>query len=54
VQDERSIDKFHANDDRLYQVMEKSKENGIIRIQDGTQGLYLKQWKKIFLKWKTQ
>jgi ABC-type antimicrobial peptide transport system permease subunit len=38
VQDERSIDKFHVNDDRLYQVMEKSKENGIIRIQDGTQG----------------
>ena len=38
VQDERSIDKFHANDDRLYQVMEKSKENGVIRIQDGTQG----------------
>jgi len=38
VQDERSIDKFHANDDRLYQIMEKSKENGIIRIQDGTQG----------------
>src|SRR5688500_8011480 len=38
VQDERSIDKFHANDDRLYQVMEKSTENGIIRIQDGTQG----------------
>ena len=38
VQDERSIDKFHANDDRLYQVMEKSTENGIIRIQDHTQG----------------
>src|SRR4026207_1842177 len=38
VQDEKSIDKFHANDDRLYQIMEKSKENGIIRIQDGTQG----------------
>jgi len=38
VQDEKSIDKFHANDDRLYQVMEKSTENGIIRIQDGTQG----------------
>lgn len=38
VQDERSIDKFHLNDDRLYQVMEKSIENGIIRIQDGTQG----------------
>jgi putative ABC transport system permease protein len=38
VQDEKSVDKFHANDDKLYQVMEKSKENGIIRIQDGTQG----------------
>lgn len=38
VQDERSIDKFHANDDRLYQVMEKSTENGIIRIQNDTQG----------------
>ena len=38
VQDEKSIDKFHANDDRLYQVMEKSTENGIIRIQDHTQG----------------
>lgn len=38
VQDERGIDKFHANDDRLYQVMEKSTENGIIRIQDHTQG----------------
>lgn len=38
VQDERSIDKFHINDSRLYQVMEKSTENGIIRIHDGTQG----------------
>jgi putative ABC transport system permease protein len=38
VQDERSIDKFHVNDSRLYQVMEKSTENGIIRIHDGTQG----------------
>jgi ABC-type antimicrobial peptide transport system permease subunit len=38
VQDEKSIDKFHVNDKRLYQVMEKSTENGIIRIQDGTQG----------------
>src|SRR3989337_291794 len=37
VQDEKSIDKFHVNDDRLYQVMEKSTENGIIRIQDHTQ-----------------
>jgi ABC-type antimicrobial peptide transport system permease subunit len=38
VQDERSIDKFHANDNRLYQAMLKGKENGIIRIQDHTQG----------------
>jgi len=38
VQDEKSIDKFHVNDSRLYQVMEKSTENGIIRIQDHTQG----------------
>src|SRR5687767_13152395 len=38
VQDERSIDKFHINDSRLYQVMEKSTENGIIRIQNDTQG----------------
>ncbi len=38
VQDEKSIDKFHANDNRLYQAMVKSTENGIIRIQDHTQG----------------
>jgi len=38
VQDERSIDKFHVNDDRLYQAMLKGTENGIIRIHDGTQG----------------
>ncbi|MEO6731402.1 MAG: FtsX-like permease family protein [Ferruginibacter sp.] len=38
VQDERSIDKFHANDDRLYQAMIKSRENGIVRVQDHTQG----------------
>ena len=38
VQDERNIDKFHVNDNRLYQAMIKSTENGIIRIQDHTQG----------------
>ena len=38
VQDEKSIVKFHVNDNRLYQVMEKSTENGMIRIQDHTQG----------------
>lgn len=38
VQDERKTDRFHVNDDRLYQAMVKSTENGIIRIQDHTQG----------------
>ena len=38
IQDERSVDKFHKNDSRLYQVMEKSTENGLIRIQETTQG----------------
>lgn len=38
VQDERSMDKFHKNDDKLYQVMIVSKENGITRIQENTQG----------------
>lgn len=38
VQDEKSMDKFHVNDGRLYQAMIKSTENGIIRIQDHTQG----------------
>lgn len=38
VQDEKSIDKFHVNDSRLYQVMVKSTENDIIRVQDHTQG----------------
>src|ERR671912_2337498 len=38
VQDERSMDKFHANDDRLYQAMVKSTENDLIRVQDHTQG----------------
>jgi putative ABC transport system permease protein len=38
VQDEKSIDKFHVNDSRLYGVMEKSTENDLIRVQDHTQG----------------
>ena len=29
VQDEKSMDKFHVNDNRLYQVMIKSTENGV-------------------------
>ena len=38
VYDEQMTDKFHANDANLYQIMERSKENDIIRIQDHTQG----------------
>ncbi len=38
VTDEYKVDSFHINGDRLYQIMEKSTENGIVRIHDGTQG----------------
>ncbi len=38
VSDELMVDKFHANDEQLYQIMEKSTENGEIRIHDHTQG----------------
>jgi putative ABC transport system permease protein len=38
IQDERGVDKFHKNDSRLYQVMEKSTENGLLRVQESTQG----------------
>jgi putative ABC transport system permease protein len=39
VNDELHIDKFHVNDSRLYQVMEKNKVNGEILVHDATQGL---------------
>ncbi len=39
VQDELSMDKFHRNDARLYQVMEVSKANDKIEVGIGTQGL---------------
>lgn len=38
VSDEIMVDKFHANEPNLYQIMMKSEENGTTRIQDGTQG----------------
>ena len=38
VTDELKFDKFHKNDSQLYQIMEKSTENGIVIIHDGTQG----------------
>jgi ABC-type antimicrobial peptide transport system permease subunit len=38
VNDEVSVDKFHENDQQLYQVMELSKENGSVTVHDATQG----------------
>lgn len=38
VSDELMVDKFHANESNLYQIMMRSQENGLMRIQDGTQG----------------
>ncbi|WP_422082878.1 ABC transporter permease [Ulvibacterium sp.] len=38
VADETMVDKFHANEPNLYQIMMRSEENGIIRVLDGTQG----------------
>ena len=39
VNDEWHFDKFHANDSRLFQVMEKDKINGLMQVHEGTQGL---------------
>src|SRR5687768_17911058 len=39
IQDELHFDKFHENDQQLFQVMELSKENGEMVVHDGTQGL---------------
>lgn len=38
VEDERKVDHFHKNNDRLYQVMEVSKVNNEINVQESTQG----------------
>ncbi|HUQ66950.1 MAG TPA: ABC transporter permease [Flavitalea sp.] len=38
VTDELQFDKFHKNDTRLFQVMEKSTENGNVIIHEETQG----------------
>ena len=38
VSDEIMVDTFHANNDRLYQVMEMSSENNSIEVHEGTQG----------------
>ncbi|MBN9386037.1 MAG: ABC transporter permease [Chitinophagaceae bacterium] len=39
VNDEWNFDKFHANDSRLYQVMEKNKISDEIQVHESTQGL---------------
>ena len=38
VHDELRFDKFHQNEAQLYQVMERSKENGNVVIHEATQG----------------
>ena len=38
VSDELSFDKFFANNDQLYQLMERQNTNGIIGISDGSSG----------------
>lgn len=38
VSDENSVDKFHKNDSHLFQVMERSTENGQEIVHEGTQG----------------
>lgn len=38
VTDELNFDKFHKNDKQLYQVLQRSTENGSVVIHDGTQG----------------
>jgi putative ABC transport system permease protein len=39
VHDEMVFDKFHQNDSRLFQVMERSSENGNTIVHEATQGL---------------
>lgn len=38
VNDERQFDKFHTHNDRLFQVMERSTENGRTIVHEATQG----------------
>ena len=38
VTDELNFDKFHNNDKQLYQIIERSTENGNVIIHEGTQG----------------
>jgi putative ABC transport system permease protein len=38
VTDEQKFDRFHKNDNQLYQVIERNIENGSVIIHEGTQG----------------
>jgi ABC-type antimicrobial peptide transport system permease subunit len=38
VTDEINFDKFHKNDSQLYQIIERSTENGNVIVHEGTQG----------------
>lgn len=38
VTDELNFDKFHKNDGQLYQIIERSNENGSVIVHEGTQG----------------
>lgn len=46
VSDELMVDKFHANDQQLHQIMLKSIENGMVIIHDHTQGPLAEALKK--------
>lgn len=46
VHDELSKDKFHVNEPQLYQVMEKSNENGKVIVKPNTQGLLAESMEK--------
>ncbi|GAA4461749.1 ABC transporter permease [Nibrella saemangeumensis] len=46
IQDERSIDRFHANGDRLFRVMEQQQYSGQIEVTNSTPGLLAESLKK--------
>ena len=39
VADERGVDKFFANENRIYEVMEMNRENGQVQVSDESTGL---------------
>src|SRR6476661_2249195 len=47
IQDERRVDKFHANDKNLYSVLERQYYDGKIEAFHGTPGLLAEEMKKV-------